>query len=268
MATPQIHPSAVVSPLARLADDVVIDAFAIVHDHVEIGAGTTVGPHTIIHDYVRIGAGNTIHSSLVIGGLPQVIGFDPATETWLEIGDNNTLREGMSIHRASKPETPTRIGSGCFIMGYVHIGHDCQIGNGCILSNNTILGGHVEVGNKVVMGGGAAVHQFVRIGDYAMVGGFTPVRKDVMPFTMFTGTNGRHYRLNSVGLRRNGIKGERYRVVEQAFRQVRAGNKDLSRLEQTEEITMLQQWLAVKSKRGLSAFQQSRRAGSDEVDSD
>jgi UDP-N-acetylglucosamine acyltransferase len=85
---------------------------------------------------------------------------------------------------------------------------------------------------------------------------------------MFTGTNGRHYRLNSVGLRRNGIKGERYRVVEQAFRQVRAGNKDLSQLEQTEEITMLQQWLAVKSKRGLSAFQQSRRAGSDEVDSD
>ena len=114
MAAPQIHPSAVVSPLAKLADDVVIDAFAIVHDHVEIGADTTVGPYTVIHDYVRIGAGNRIHSSLVIGGLPQVIGFDPALETWLEIGDNNTLREGVSIHRASKPETVTRIGSGCF----------------------------------------------------------------------------------------------------------------------------------------------------------
>ena len=268
MAAPRIHPSAVVSPQARLADDVVIDAFAIVRDHVEIGAGTTVGPHTIIHDFVRIGSGNRIHSSLVIGGLPQVIGFDPATETWLEIGDNNTLREGTSIHRASKPEVSTRIGSNCFIMGYLHIGHDCQIGDGCILSNNTILGGHTEVGNKVVMGGAAAVHQFVRIGDYAMVGGFTPVRKDVMPFTMFTGSHGKHFRLNSVGLRRNGIKGERYHVVEQAFRQVRAGNKDLSGLEQTEEIVMLQQWLAVKSKRGLSAFQQSRRAGSEEADSD
>jgi len=267
MAAPRIHPGAVVSPLAKLADDVVIDAFAIVHDHVEIGAGTTVGPHTIIHDYVRIGAGNRIHSSLVIGGLPQVIGFDPGLVTWLEIGDNNTLREAVSIHRASKPETSTRIGNGCFIMGYAHIGHDCQIGDECILSNNTILGGHVEVGNRVVIGGGAAVHQFVRIGDYAMVGGFTPVRKDVMPFTLFTSVYGRHFRLNSVGLRRNGIKGERYRVVEQAFRQVRAGNRDLGNLEQTEEVVMLQQWLAVRSKRGLSAFQLPRHGGGDDADS-
>ncbi len=268
MAAPQIHPSAIVSSLARLADDVVIGAFAIVHDQVEIGTGTTVGPYTVIHDYVRIGAGNSIHSSLVIGGLPQVIGFDPALETWLDIGDNNTLREGVSIHRASKPETTTHVGSGCFIMGYVHIGHDCQIGDNVIMSNNVILGGHVEIGNQVVMGGGTPVHQFVRIGDYAMVGGFTPVRKDVMPFTIFTSVQGRHYKLNTVGLRRNGIKGERYRVLEQAFRQVRAGNKDLSGLEQTDEIVMLQQWLTVKSKRGLSAFQLSRRAGGDEADND
>ena len=96
-----------------------------------------------------------------------------------------------------------------------------------------------------------------------MVGGFTPVRKDVMPFTMFTSVQGRHFRLNSVGLRRNGIKGDRFRVLEQAFRQVREGNKDLSHLEQTEEIVMLQQWLAVKSRRGLSAFQMPRRGGDD-----
>jgi UDP-N-acetylglucosamine acyltransferase len=266
MAEPQIHPSAIVSPLAKLADDVVIDAYAIVHDHVEIGVGTTIGAHTIIHDYVRIGAGNLIHSSLVIGGLPQVIGFDATLETWLEIGDNNTLREGVTIHRASKPETVTRIGSNCFLMAFVHIGHDCQLGDHVTMANNVLLGGHVEVGSRVVIGGGTPVHQFVRIGDYAMVGGFTPVRKDVMPFTMFTSVHGLHFRLNSVGLRRNGIKGERFRVVEQAFRQVRAGNKDLGNLEQTEEIVMLQQWLAVKSKRGLSAFQQSRRAGGDEAE--
>jgi UDP-N-acetylglucosamine acyltransferase len=263
MAAPQIHPSAVVSPLAQLADDVVIDAFAIVHDHVEIGAGTTVGPYTVIHDYVRIGAGNRIHSSLVIGGMPQVIGFDPALETWLEIGDNNTLREGVSIHRASKPETVTRIGSNCFLMAFVHIGHDCQIGDDVTMANNVLLAGHLEVGNRVVIGGGTPVHQFVRIGDLAMVGGFTPVRKDVMPFTMFTSVQGRHFRLNSVGLRRNGIKGDRFRVLEQAFRQVRDGNKDLNNLEQTEEIVMLQQWLAVKSRRGLSAFQMPRRGGDD-----
>ena len=265
MAAPRIHPTAIVSPRAKLADDVVIDAYAIVRDHVEIGAGTAIGPHTIVHDYVRIGSGNQIHSSVVIGAIPQVIGFDPSLETWLEIGDNNTLREGVSIHRASKPETLTRIGSNCFLMAFMHAGHDCQIGDHVTIANNVLLAGHVEVGKRVTIGGGTPVHQFVRIGDFAMVGGFTPVRKDVMPFTMFTGTLGRHYRLNSVGLRRNGIKGDRFRVVEQAFRHVRSGNKDLSQLEQTEEIVMLQQWLAVKSKRGLSAFQMPRQ-GADEAD--
>ena len=254
MSKPDIHPTAVVSAHAQLADGVVVGPYAIIHDHVHIGENSRIGPHAVIHDYVRMGAGNRVHAHAVIGDLPQDISFDPALETWVEMGDGNTLREAATIHRGSAASPCTRLGSNCYLMVNAHVGHDCIIGDGVILTINSAIGGHVEIGDNVVVGGGVAVHQFCRIGRNAMVAGFIALRKDVLPFTMIAGAPPRHYRLNSVGLRRAGIKGDRYRVLEQAYRAVRAGDKSLQHVESTAEVAYLREWLSQDSKRGLSAF--------------
>lgn len=254
MPEPQIHPTAIVSPNAKLAEGVTVGPYSIIHDHVEIGANCVIGPHVVIHDYVRMGADNRLHAHAVIGDVPQDISFDPATETWVEIGDANTLREGVTIHRSTSPDRPTKLGSNAYLMAYTHIGHDCNIGDGVILTINCILGGHVEVGDHAVLGGNATVHQFCRIGRNTMVAGFIAVRKDVLPFSMIAGLPARHYRLNTVGLRRAGIKGERYKILEQAYRAVAGGNKSLDGIEDTDEVVFLREWLVQKSKRGLSGF--------------
>ncbi len=254
MPEPKIHPTAIVSPNAKLAEGVAVGAYSIIHEHVEIGANTFIGPHTVIHDYVRMGADNRVHAHAVIGDLPQDISFQPATETWVEIGDTNTLREGVTIHRATAPSKPTSLGSGCYLMVNAHIGHDCNVGDGVILTINCAVGGHVEIGSNAVLGGSVVVHQFCRIGPYAMVAGFTAVRKDVLPYTMIGGNPVRHYRLNSVGLRRSGIKGDRYRALEKAYRVLRSGDKSLQGLENTDEVEYLRGWLSKNSKRGLSGF--------------
>jgi UDP-N-acetylglucosamine acyltransferase len=254
MSDPDIHPSAIVSAKAKLADGVTVGPFAVIHDHVEIGADTRIGPHAVIHDYVRMGASNRIHAHAVIGDLPQDISFDSATETWVDIGDCNTLREGVTIHRATAPSASTRLGSHNYMMAYSHLGHDCNVGDGVIITINTTVGGHVEIGDKAVLGGSVAVHQFCRIGRYAMVAGFIAVRKDVLPYTMIAGDPARHYRLNTVGLRRSGVKGERYRILEQAYRALRLGDKNLRGTANTDEVAYLREWLAKDSKRGLSGF--------------
>ena len=249
-----IHPTAIVSPNAKLAEGVTVGPYSIIHDHVEIGANCEIGPHVVIHDYVRMGAGNRLHAHALIGDLPQDISFDSATETWVEIGDANTLREGFTIHRSTTPGNPTKMGSNGYMMAFSHIGHDCTLGDGVILTHNSGLAGHVEVGDNAVLGGNSSVHQFVRIGRKAMVGGFVGIRKDVLPFSMITGNPARHYRLNTIGLRRAGIKGDRYKTLEQAYRAVAGGNKSLDGIEETDEVLYLREWLAQKSKRGLSGF--------------
>lgn len=254
MSEPDIHATAIVSAQARLAPGVRVGPFAVIHDHVEIGADTTIGPHCVVHDYVRMGAGNRVHAHAVIGDLPQDVSFDPSVETWVDIGDANTLREGVIIHRATTPGEATRLGSNGYMMAYTHLGHDCNVGDKVIITINTVVGGHVEIGDNAVIGGTVAVHQFCRIGRFAMVAGFIAVRKDVLPYTMIAGDPARHYRLNSVGLRRSGIKGDRYRTLEQAYRAVKSGDKVLQGIAGSEEVEHLRKWLAVDSRRGLSGF--------------
>ena len=254
MSNPEIHPTAIVSPEAKLADGVIVQPYAIIHDHVEIGANSVIGSHAVIHDFVRMGVGNKVHSHAVIGDLPQSISFDVTTETWVEIGNNNTIRESATIHRATDPATTTRLGSNGYLMANSHIGHDCQVGDNVIVAINCAIGGHVEVGNNVVFGGAVVVHQFCRIGAYAMLAGFIAIRKDVMPYTMTGGEPVRHYRLNTVGLRRAGITGARYKTMEAAYRAVKAGDRSLQSSEQTDEIDYLKNWLSADSKRGLYGF--------------
>ena len=248
-----IHPTAVVSKKAEIDSSVKIGPFAVVEGNVHIAAGTTIGPHSVIKEFCRIGENNAIDAHVIIGGFPQHTTFD-GSETWVVIGDNNVIREATVIHRAFEPGAATKIGSDCFLMSQLHIGHDCVIGDKVTLSSTVVLGGHVEVGDSVIMGGGAGAHQFLRIGAYAMVAGYAQLRKDVLPYTMVGGDPVRHYRLNSIGLRRGGFDKERYRAVEAAFRALRDGNKEMDGVPDTDDVNHLREWLAAKSKYGVYGF--------------
>lgn len=252
MSATKIHPTAVIAPDAELGQKVVVGPYAIISSRVIIGAESVIGPHAVIHSFVQIGQRNQIHSHAVIGDTPQDLSFSNI-ETWIKIGDDNVLREGVTIHRSTNPAHPTQVGCNCYLMAYSHVAHDCILGHGAILTNNVLLGGHVEIGNQAILGGSAVVHQYCRIGIHAMVQGNGSVSQDVLPYSIAAGHPLRHYRLNTVGLRRAGIKGERYRILEQAFRQLRNGS-DLNRLPETPEIIHLKSWLAAKSKRGLHRF--------------
>ncbi|MGR9046456.1 MAG: acyl-ACP--UDP-N-acetylglucosamine O-acyltransferase [Gammaproteobacteria bacterium] len=249
----KIHPTACIATGTKLGEDVTIGPFAVIEDDVEIGKGCRIGAHAVVQQYVKMGSDNVLHPHAVLGGLPQDLGFKSDTVSWLTVGDNNIFREGFTAHRASKENETTLIGSGCFFMNNSHVAHDCKIGNNTIFANNVAIGGHVEVGDKVFMGGAVVVHQFCRVGSYAIVQGTTGLNMDVIPFMLIGGRPARHYRLNTVGLRRAGITGERYKILESAFRLLK-NKKSLDDLEETAELKQLKDWLAVKSKRGLHGF--------------
>lgn len=251
--TQHIHPTAYIATGAKLGINVTIGPFTVIENHVEIGDGCQVGSHAVIQPYVKMGENNIVHPHVVLGDLPQDTSFKAETVSWLIIGDNNVFREGFTAHRSSKENGETRIGSGCFLMNNSHVAHDCSIGNGTIFANNVAIGGHVDVGDKVFLGGNVVAHQFCRIGSYAIVQGTTGLNMDVIPFMLVGGRPARHYKLNTIGLRRAGITGARYNVLSSAFRLLK-GKQPLDGLEETEELRFLKEWLAVKSKRGLHGF--------------
>lgn len=252
MTNSQRHSTAIIASGAELAADVRVGPYAVIEDHVSIGAGTVIGPHAVIHSYARIGERNRIHAHAVIADTPQDYAY-AGEDTRVEIGDDNIVREGVTIHRSTRLELPTRVGSHCFLMAYSHVAHGCQVADRVILTNNVMLGGEVEVGEGAILGGGTAVHQFCRVGPSAMVAGVAGILKDILPFSMAKGAPALHYRLNSVGLKRAGVNGPRYRALEQAFRALRDGAKpDLGA--GTPELEVLETWLAAKSKRGLAGF--------------
>ncbi len=253
MADPLIHATAVVSQDAVVDPSVRIGPGAVIEGDVHIGAGTSIGPYAIIRQFTRIGNNNLIDAHTVIGGMPQHTAFD-GSETWVIIGDNNVMREYVTINRAYESGAETRIGSNCFFMTCAHIGHDSVVGDNVMLTNNVILGGHVELGRNVVMGGMSGAHQFTRVGPFCMVAGYTPLRKDALPYTVIGGEPVRHYRLNSIGLKRGGIDGDRYRALQAAYRALRKGDKSLEDIPDTEEVVYLRNWLSVKTKYGHYGF--------------
>lgn len=253
MSETLIHETAIVSQDATIDPTVRIGPGAVIEADVHIGAGTTIGPYAIIRRFTRLGENNLIDAHAVIGGEAQHMGYD-GSETWAVIGDNNVMREGVTISRAFEPGAETRIGSDCFFMAGAHVGHDCVVGDNVTLTNDVVLAGHVEVGHNVVMGGKAGAHQFTRIGPFCMVAGYVPLRKDALPFTIIGGTPVRHMRLNTIGLKRNGIDGDRYRALEAAFRALRNGNKTLDGVPETEDVAYLRDWLSIKTKYGHYGF--------------
>jgi UDP-N-acetylglucosamine acyltransferase len=212
-----VHPSAIVSPQARLGRDVRIGPLAVVEDGVSLGDGCEVRSHATVRRGTTLGAGNRVFEGVVIGGEPQDLSFEGA-ETGVLVGDRNVFREGVTVHRSTRPGEATRIGSDCFLMAYVHVAHDNRIGDRVIAANNVALAGHVEIGDRAFLGGMVGVHQFCRIGRLAMIGGASKVVQDCLPFVISDGHPARARGLNVVGLRRAGFTAAQLSALKEGYR--------------------------------------------------
>jgi UDP-N-acetylglucosamine acyltransferase len=217
MLVMSIHPAAVVSPEAQISPEAVIGPFAVVEARTRIAEGCEIRAHATVKSGTMLGHGNRVHEAAVLGGEPQDLSFS-GIETDLVIGEQNVIREGVTIHRSTNPAHATVIGSGCFLMAYAHIAHDNRVGDRVIMANNVMLAGHVEVGDRAFLGGGVGVHQFCRIGRLAMIGGYAKVVQDCLPFVITDGHPARARGLNVVGLRRAGIGAEQLRTLKEAYR--------------------------------------------------
>ena len=215
---PQVHPTAIVEPGARLAKDVTVGPYAVIGPHVEIGEGTTVGAHAVITGRTRIGKGNRIFQFVSLGEIPQDKKY-AGEPTRLEIGDGNTIREFCTFNTGTAQDLGvTRVGSDNWVMAYVHIAHDCIVGDHTVLANNTTLAGHVELGDHVILGGLTAVHQFCKIGAHVITGGGTIVYKDIPPYVTAAGQPAKPHGLNSEGLKRRGFTPEQLATLKRAYK--------------------------------------------------
>ena len=212
-----IHPTAIISSKARLGSRVEVGAFAIVGDDCEVGDDCVIAPRATLERDVRLGAGVKIGIGSVIGGAPQDLKY-AGERTSVEIGEGTVVREYSTINRGTSESFKTTIGSGCLLMSYVHLAHDCHIGNGVIIANAVQLAGHVTIDDKATISGLSAVHQFVRIGRHSFIGGCSRVSKDIPPFLKAVGNPVKLYGLNSVGLQRNGFPENVVRELKRAYR--------------------------------------------------
>jgi UDP-N-acetylglucosamine acyltransferase len=215
--SPRIHPTAIVSPNAQLADDVEVGAFSLIGDGCIVGPGCVIGARTTLEKNVRLGEQVFVGTGSVLGGDPQDLKYR-GEETWVEVGDRTSIREYATINRGTSHSHKTSVGRDCFIMSYVHLAHDCHVGDGAILVNSVQLAGHVTVGDKAIIAGASAAHQFVKIGQYAFVGGCSRISQDVPPYVKAVGNPIKLYGLNSVGLQRNNFPEEVVRELKRAYR--------------------------------------------------
>ncbi|MGA9777215.1 MAG: acyl-ACP--UDP-N-acetylglucosamine O-acyltransferase [Verrucomicrobiia bacterium] len=201
-----IHPTAIVHPKAKLDSSVRVGPYAVIDDGVELGADCVVGPHVYLTGLTTIGAHNLFHAGCVIGDAPQDLKYRDEP-TRLRIGDHNVFREHFTVHRSTKPDTDTVIGSHNFLMINAHVAHNCIIGDHVILANGALLGGHVVVQDRAFISGNCLVHQFTRVGTLALMQGGSAISQDLPPFTVALRVN-ELCGLNSVGLRRAGFTAE------------------------------------------------------------
>ncbi|MEW6125866.1 MAG: acyl-ACP--UDP-N-acetylglucosamine O-acyltransferase [Acidobacteriota bacterium] len=218
-----IHPTAIINPDAKLGNNVRVGAYAIIESDTEIGEDTEIRAHAVIKRFTQLGTGNVIYEGAILGGEPQDLRFTDC-ESFLKVGDCNRIREGVTMHRASKAGAATVVGSDCFIMAYAHVAHDCQLGSRVIIANNVALAGHITIEDQVFISGGVVIHQFSRIGRLAMLGGNSKIVQDCLPFVITDGVPGRASGLNVVGLRRAGFAASDLHELKRAYRTLlRAG---------------------------------------------
>lgn len=213
----RIHPTAIVEPGARIADDVAIGAYSCIGPDVELAPGVVVASHVVIDGRTSIGEGTEVYPFASLGHPPQHLGYRDEP-TRLEIGRRNVIREHVTVNRGTKPGGGvTRVGDDGFFMTSAHVAHDCQVGNRVIMANNATLGGHVVVGDHVVIGGLAAIHQHVRIGDHAMIAGLAALVTDLVPFGVALGIRATLQGINAIGLKRRGFSRGEIQAIRRAF---------------------------------------------------
>jgi UDP-N-acetylglucosamine acyltransferase len=219
MSSTRIHSTALVDPDAQIGADVEIGAFSIIGPQVVIGEKTIVQSHVVIEGEVTIGAGNFIGHGAIIGAPPQDVSFSPERKTKVEIGNDNVIREYCTIHRGSPEGSATKIGDRNFLMGGMHIGHNCVIGNDVIIANNCLLAGQVRVDDSAFLGGGSTFHQHMHIGRLVMVQGSSAFGKDLPPFVIAAERNS-IFGVNVIGLRRAGFTAKDRDEIKAAFKLV------------------------------------------------
>jgi len=213
----EIHPQAIVSPKARLSDGVKVGPGTVIADTVSIGEGTEIGAFCVIEGNTTIGKNCRIFTGAVIGSIPQDLKYK-GEKSFLQIGDNNIIREYTTLNVGTGEAGKTIIGNNNLIMAYSHIAHDCCVGNDCIIANAGTLAGHVTIEDKAIIGGLVAIHQFSRVGKLSIIGGCSKVVQDIPPFSTCDGHPTKVYGLNIVGLRRAGVSSEQIANLRRAFK--------------------------------------------------
>jgi UDP-N-acetylglucosamine acyltransferase len=231
-----IHSAAIVSADARLGSNVIIGPYAIIEPHTDIGDDSEIRAHAVVKRFTTIGSSNTVYEGVVLGGEPQDAAYKDC-RSYLHIGSNNRIRESVTIHRGTQPESVTTVGSGCFIMTNAHVAHNCHVGDGVIIANNVALAGYVDIGDQAFISGGVVVHQFCRIGRLSMIGGNSKIVQDCLPFVITDGVPGRARGVNIVGLQRAGLESNEFRNLKAAYQiLLRSGLSLESALERLTEL--------------------------------
>lgn len=222
MENVKIHPTAIISEEAKIGSNVEIGAYSIVGPNVVVGDDCKISSHVILEGHLSIGRNNSFYQFCSIGAPPQDMTYK-GEPTRVEIGDNNTFREYVSIHRGTlKEQGLTKVGSNCLMMAYVHVGHDVMIGNNCTIANSVNFAGHVKIGDRVIIGGGTQVSQFVSMGRGAYLGGASGVDRDIPAFCTAYGNRVKLKGINIIGLRRQGYSKQVISEVVDFYRTMEA----------------------------------------------
>lgn len=213
----KIHSTAIIDSTAKLGSGVTVGPYTVIGKDVTVGDDTAIGPHVVIGDRTTIGRGCKVFQFASIGAPPQDMAY-AGEETSTIIGENNTIREFVTIHAGTvKDKTRTVIGDNNLFMNYVHVAHDCVVGNNIVMANNATLAGHVQIDDHAIVGGLVAVHQYVHIGAYCIIGGASAVSKDIPPYVMAVGNRATLHGLNRIGLRRKGFSKEALIDIKDAY---------------------------------------------------
>lgn len=274
--TTLIHPTAVIHPSAELHPTVQVGAYAVIGARVRVGPGTTIGAHVVLDGWTEIGARNQIFPGAAIGLQPQDLKYD-GSETLVRIGDDNCIREFVTINRATLEGEVTSLGNGNLLMAYTHVGHNCVVEDQVIITNSVSLGGHVHIESRARIGGAVGIHQFVHIGRFAMVGGMSRINRDVPPYMLVEGNPARVRSLNLVGIKRAGLadleSGQGFQSLKKAFRLLyRSGltlNEALEKLDilpENDHVQHLKRFLEQSQQSGRRGPTPGKKTGQGEVD--
>jgi UDP-N-acetylglucosamine acyltransferase len=258
-----IHPTAVVDPHAEIDPTVEVGPFCVIEANVRVAANCRLYQGVYLTGWTEIGEGCELHPGAIVGHTPQDVKFENE-RSFCRVGPRTIIREYTTIHRGTMPESETRIGSDCFLMGTTHVAHNCQIGDHVVMMNDAKLAGHVQVGPRATISGGVVVHQFVRIGELAMIQGNGGIGMDILPFSL-AALDGRIAGINIIGLRRAGFSAEEQKEIRDAFRLLYRSRLPFS--EAVEQVTdqlhtepgrRLLEFLKSESKRGFAGRHRRR----------